>query len=76
MKFEYSNHWVKKKNYRPEITDEIIWYCIKNSNKIKDKTWPDVLNAIVKLPSSGRILKVVYKMKGETIKILTAYWLR
>ena len=76
MKFEHSNHWIKKRNYRSEIINELIWYCIKNSDKIKDKNWPDVLNAIAKIYPSGRILKVVYKIKGETIKILAAYWLR
>ena len=76
MQFEYSFHWNKKRKHRKDISDEMMEYCIKNSNKIKDKYWNDVFNAMTKISSSGRILKVVYKIKGETIKILTAYWLR
>ena len=53
----------------------MIDYCIKNSNKLKDKYWEDAWNAVARVPPSGRILKVVYKTKGKNIKILTAYWL-
>ena len=65
---------MQKRKYRPEITDDIIEYCIQNSEILKDKRWPDAFNAITRVPPSGRILKAVYK-KGKTIKILTAYWL-
>jgi len=75
MPFEYSYHWLKKRKKRLDITDDLIEYCIKNSNKLKDKYWEDAWNAISRVPSSGRILKVIYKTKGKTIKILTAYWL-
>jgi len=75
MSFEYSKHWLKKREYRKEITEDLIDYCIKNSNKLRDKYWEDAWNAISRVPPSGRILKVVYKPKGKTIKILTAYWL-
>ncbi len=74
MPFIYSKHWMQKRKYRPEITDDIIEYCIQNSEILKDKRWPDAFNAITRVPPSGRILKAVYK-KGKTIKILTAYWL-
>jgi len=75
MQFEYSKHWLKKRKYRSDISDDIIEYCIYNSSKLKDKYWEDAWNAISRVSPSGRILKVVYKMKGKTIKILTAYWL-
>ena len=75
MQFEYSQHWKLKKRFRPGITDDLIEYCIQHSDKLKDKNWSDVLNAISRVPPSGRILKVVYKPKGKTIKMLTAYWL-
>jgi len=74
MPLEYSEHWKYKKKYRPSITDDLIEYCIQNSAKLKDKRWPGVYNAIARVPT-GRILKVVYKVKGKAIKILTAYWL-
>ena len=76
MKFEYSFHWKKQKKYRPEITDDLIEICIQNSEKFKDRVWLGAFNAIAKIPPSGRILKVVYRDKGENIKsIITAYWL-
>lgn len=37
MNFEYSEHWTKKKKYRPEITDDLIEYGIQNSNKLRDR---------------------------------------
>lgn len=64
-----------KKKYRKTITDADIEYAIQHSNILKDKRWPDALNAICRVPPSGRILKVVYKIKGKVYKILTAYWL-
>jgi len=75
MQFEYSKHWLKKRKYRNDITEEMFEYCIQNSNKLKDKYWEDAWNAITRIPPSGRLLKVIYKSKGKTIKILTAYWL-
>ncbi len=75
MQFEYSKHWIKKKRYRPDITEDMLEYCVQNSNRLKDKYWEDTWNAISRIPPSGRLLKVIYKHKGKTIKILTAYWL-
>ena len=75
MLFEYSKHWMLKRKYRPDITDDVIEYCIQNSEILKDRRWPDAFNAISRVPPSGRILKVVYKTKGKSIKILTSYWL-
>lgn len=46
-----------------------------NSDKIRDKYWENAYNAIARIPPSGRKLKVVYREKGKTIKVITAYWL-
>lgn len=75
MKFEHSIHWQRQKKYRPDITDDLIELCIIGSEKVKDRDWPDAWNAIAQIPPSGRMLKVVYKEKGKTIKIITSYWL-
>ena len=64
-----------KRMYRPDVTDDLIVYSIQQSDKLNDKEWQDAYNAIARVPPSGRILKVVYKTKGKTIKIVTAYWL-
>lgn len=55
--------------------DYMIEYCIINSTKIKDRNWDDAYNAISRIPPSGRLLKVIYKIKGKNIKVITAYWL-
>ncbi len=75
MDFEYSSHWIRKKNHKKDITQDIIEYSIINSNKYKDRNWEDIFNAISNIPPSNRTLKVVYKIKGKTIKIITTYWL-
>ena len=75
MRLEYSSHWNWKKKFRPDITDDLIEYCISTSDILKDRKWADAFNAISRVPPSGRILKVVYKRKGKAIKILTCYWL-
>ena len=53
----------------------MIEYAISNSNELKDKYWEDALNAISRIPPSGRILKVIYKKEKSKIKIITAFWL-
>ena len=70
-----SEHWKKKRNYRNDITNDSIEYAIQNSNELKDKHWKDALNAICRIPPSGRILKIVYKKEQGKIKIITAFWL-
>ncbi len=76
MKFEYSLHWKRKRETRKEITDDLIEYAIQQSTVLKDKNWPDALNAICRVPPMGRILKVVYKRIGKgNIRIITAFWI-
>jgi hypothetical protein len=75
MELIESEHWKRKRKYRKDITDDIIEYGIKNSNELKDKYWEDALNAISRIPPSGRILKVVYKKGKSKLKIITAFWL-
>ena len=76
MKFVYSLHWKRKTEIRKEITADLIEYAIQHSNVLRDKNWPDALNAIWRVPPMGRILKVVYRRMGkDKIKIITAFWL-
>jgi len=75
MALTYSEHWSRKRKYRKDITDDMIEYAIQNSNEMKDNFWEDALNAVCRIPPSGRILKVVYKKEQSKIKIITAFWL-
>lgn len=76
MKIEYSKHWLKKhEKKKKDITNDKIEYALSNSRILKDKYWEDALNAISRIPPSGRILKVVYKRIQEKIFVITAYWL-
>ena len=75
MKLVYTFHYEKNKKYRPEITEHMIEYCIINSYKKKDRRWLNVYNAIYNVPPSNRLLKVVYKIQGKSIKVITAYWM-
>ena len=75
MALIYSEHWIKKRKYRKDITDDMIEYAIQNSNELKDKYWEDALNAICRIPPSGRILKVIYRKEKSKLKIITAFWL-
>lgn len=76
MKIEHSSHWELKRIKRSEITDDLVEYAIQNSNELKDKHWEDALNAVCRIPPSGRLLKVVYKrIDKDKIKIITAFWI-
>lgn len=75
MKLAYSKHWLYKKKYRQDITNEMLEYAITNSDELRDKHWSDAANAIVRIPPSGRILKVVYKREKGKYQIITAFWL-
>lgn len=68
---------MKQRKYRPEITDDVIEYCILNSAKFKDKYWENAYNAVSRIPPSGRLLRVIYReifREGKTIKVITAFW--
>jgi len=76
MEIEYSKHWKdKQKDEKKDITNDLIEFVIRNSQILKDKYWKDTLNAISKIPNSGRTLKVVYKTRNQKVFIITAYWL-
>ncbi len=76
MRLEHSLHWKQKRFIRKEITDDIIEYALYHSSVMRDKKWPDALNAICRIPSVGRTIKIVYRSSGkETFIIITAYWL-
>ena len=73
---EYSKHWKKRRLYRKDITDDFTIYAVQNSSIMKDKYWEDALNAICRIPPSGRLLKVIYKrLSKDKIKVITAFWL-
>ncbi|MFQ5621025.1 MAG: hypothetical protein ACE5FT_04235 [Candidatus Nanoarchaeia archaeon] len=76
MRVIYSDHWIRKRAYRPDIHDEMIRYALQQSKQIKDKVRAGVLNAVCRIPPSGRMLKVAYRYAGkDTIKIITAFWM-
>ena len=76
MELEYSEHWKRKRKYRKDITDAFIEYAINHSSELRDRHWENALNAICRVPPSGRILKVVYrKLAKDKTKIITAFWL-
>ena len=76
MDIEYSKHWLRKqKSKKKDITNDVIEYAIKNSRILNDKYQKDALNAISRIPPSGRILKIVYKKIKGKVFIITAYWL-
>jgi len=71
-----SEHWRRKRKYRPDITEAVIEYALNHGKPGKDKRWIGVNNLVVSVPPSGRTLKVVYRVVGRgTFKIITAYWL-
>ncbi len=53
----------------------MIEYALNNSKILNDRHWEDTLNAMSKIPPSGRTLKVVYKKIENKIFVITAYWL-
>ena len=61
MLINHSDYWKRKKNFRPEISDDFIEYAIQNSDTLKDRNWEELFNAIARVPSTGRKLKVVYR---------------
>lgn len=50
MRFDYSVHWLRKKKFRKNITNDHIEYAIQNSDVIRDKYWSNLSNAIYKVP--------------------------
>jgi len=75
MQFIFTQHWKQKKEERRDITIAAIEFAIMHSTPIRDRHWQNALNAIYRIPPSGRLLKVVYRREGQSIKIITAYWL-
>ena len=72
----HSMHWIRKRKYRKAITNDLIKLVISNSNVLRDRRKANVLNAISRVPPSGRLLKVVYRKIGKNrVKIITAFWL-
>ena len=76
MQIKHSDYWKRKKSFRPDVSDDFIEYAIQNSATLKDRNWEDLFNAIARVPTTGRKLKVVYRRKGKNnIEVITSYWL-
>ena len=76
MEINHSFHWKKQRKYRKDIPDDFIVYAVSNSPILRDKIWPNVYNAISRIPPSGRLLKVVYRrINKDRIIVVTAFWL-
>lgn len=53
----------------------MIEYAIARSDALRDRHWEGALNALHRIPSSGRLLKVAYKrLSKDRVKIITAMW--
>jgi len=66
----------REKEYRSNITDKLLELAVSKGRIVRDGRWADAYNALISAPSSGRMLKVVYRRIGsESYKIITAYWL-
>lgn len=67
---------MKNRGDEEGIYDELIEYVVSKSKIFKDRWWENTFNAIYRVPSSGRLLKVVYKrLSKDKIFIITTYWL-
>ena len=76
MSLEFSKHWERKRSFRPDISDDMLLAVIARGRKTKDAHWVGVLNSVGRVLSSGRKLKVVYRMLGrKRYRVITAYWL-
>ena len=76
MQIEHTNYWERKRRFRPEITDDFIEYAVQNSDILKDRNWEELFNAIARVPTTGRKLKVAYRRKGKNnIEVVTSCWL-
>ena len=73
MELVPSSHWRRKRQYRSDITDDIIEYAIANCPAMRDRRWHNTLNIICRVPPSGRILNGVYRKLGpHAVKVVTA----
>ena len=76
MRIIHSLHWREKRKDRKNITDDLIEYCILHSKVIRDKHWDDAFNALLRMPQTGRVLKVVYVWtKKGNVSVITAFWI-
>ena len=74
MRIWHTDYWAKKREFRPEISDDFIEYAVQHSNILKDRNWEELFNAIARIPATGRLLKVVYRRKGKNnIEVITSY---
>ncbi|MEW6295092.1 MAG: hypothetical protein AB1467_02210 [Candidatus Diapherotrites archaeon] len=72
-----SNHWKFKKQFRKDIENYMIEYAIMKCGEFsRDSVHENALNAISRIPETGKTLKVVFRWIGkDKIKLITAYYL-
>ena len=76
MEIIESEHWKKKKAYRADIEDYMVEFAINNSRRQRDMHHHDALNAIARIPQTGKRLKVVFRIVGkDKVKLITSYYL-
>jgi hypothetical protein len=76
MSLEASAHWKWRRRYRPDITDREIVLAITRGVTERDSRPQGVLRATMRIPPSGRTLRVVYRITGpRRYMIITAFWL-
>lgn len=67
---------MRKRRHRKDITEALLELAISKGRTVRDKRWADAYDTFIRAPSSGRILKVVYRRTGpKSYKIIAAYWL-
>ena len=76
MSLEFSKHWKRKRQYRPDISDKILLVVITRGHKSKDAYWSGIMNSTLQVLQSDRRLKVVYRVLGRRkYRIITAFWI-
>ena len=73
---EFSEHWKRKRMHRRDIDDSLLSLVLTRGRRARDDRWRGVFNSSLRVPPSGRTLKVVFRVTGRrTYRVITAYWL-
>ncbi|MBU0662530.1 MAG: hypothetical protein ABH854_00440 [Candidatus Diapherotrites archaeon] len=77
MEIIESHHWKLKRPFRKDIENYMLSYAVSNcKNPQTDKHHKNALDAVCRIPQTGKILKVVFRRLGkDSIKLITAYYL-
>ncbi len=57
MQIWHTEYWSKKKEFRPDISDDFIEYAIQHSDTLNDRNWEGLFNAIARIPATKEIMK-------------------